>query len=150
LNDDRKDAGEMGAGHTVTVLYEIVPAGIESAERSTVDPLKYQASSPRPPATPAVTSNEWLTVKVRYKAPDGDTSELLTHAVTNTGRVQYLPFASTLAEFGLLLRDGGDAHRWAMLSRRVANLHVPAGLTADKMSFAELVDIAAGLNRAAR
>ena len=92
FNDDRKDGGEMGAGHTVTVLYEVIPVGVENPDdartpgRPAVDPLKYQ---PAPqmirPATPAKVDagrvNEWLTVKVRYKAPEGEQSDLIVHSV---------------------------------------------------------------------
>src|SRR5882724_8509050 len=70
FNDDKKDAGEIGAGHTVTALYEIVPPG-KTAKLSSVDPLKYQAN-PQPSA--AQTSSELLTVKLRYKQPDEETS----------------------------------------------------------------------------
>src|SRR4029453_4848812 len=74
FNDDRKDAGEIGAGHTVTAIYEIVPVGAES-DRPLVDPLKYQ---PTPkPSVPAGSAAELLTVKLRYKAPDGNRSELI-------------------------------------------------------------------------
>jgi Ca-activated chloride channel family protein len=103
FNDDRKDAGEIGAGHSVTALYEIVPAGVE-LPRPSVDPLKYQTA---PAASPSQKSNELLTVKLRYKAPDGDQSRLLVRTVDN--RVQpmsaNLGFASAVAEIGMLLRD---------------------------------------------
>src|SRR5512142_2418832 len=81
FNDDRKDAGEIGAGHTVTALYEIVPAG-KSAELPGVDPLKYQR-----PAQPAVTSDsgdELMTVKLRYKLPEGETSQLMELPVVDS------------------------------------------------------------------
>lgn len=73
FNNDAKDAGEMGAGHTVTAFYEVVPAGIKSDFTGKVDDLKYQKTKP----APAVTNNskELLTVKLRYKAPDGNTSK---------------------------------------------------------------------------
>ena len=71
FNDDRKDAGELGAGHVVTAFYELVPVGAESAPG--VDPLKYQAAEDRPAAQEkkkaAKASPEWLTVKLRYKLP---------------------------------------------------------------------------------
>jgi Ca-activated chloride channel family protein len=70
FNDDKKDAGEIGAGHTVTALYEIVPAGSKEEFPGT-DALKYQQVKVAP-------SDELLTVKLRYKEPDGDTSKLLT------------------------------------------------------------------------
>src|SRR6267142_1974018 len=75
FNDDKQDAGEMGAGHSVTALYEIVPAGAP-VDLPSVDPLKYQR-----PQTPAgASADELMTVKIRYKEPDGETSRLMTVA----------------------------------------------------------------------
>jgi Ca-activated chloride channel family protein len=71
FNDDAKDAGDMGAGHSVTALYEVVPAGAAGSVTATVDPLKYQ--QPRP-ASEKTASGELMTVKLRYKQPDGDRS----------------------------------------------------------------------------
>ena len=118
FNDDKKDAGEIGAGHSVTALYEIVPAGVEVGA-ATVDPLKYQRDT-RP--TRAASSGEVLTVKVRYKAPDGDTSRLLTRVVMNTpaSMSANVGFASAVAEFGMVLRgspDSGDASVPAAVAR---------------------------------
>ena len=132
FNDDQKDGGEMGAGHTVTVLYEVVPVGVErpSARESgpAVDPLRYQttaataaprATQERPVAADAATAGEWLTVKARYKQPEGETSQLITRSVRSGGRVRHLPLASAVAEFGLLLRAGnGTAARWNALAAR--------------------------------
>jgi Ca-activated chloride channel family protein len=79
FNDDTQDAGELGAGHSVTALYEIVPVGVESpAEIRDVDPLRYQ--TPRT-ATPAAQSQELAFIELRYKAPDGEMSDLIEHAV---------------------------------------------------------------------
>jgi Ca-activated chloride channel family protein len=107
FNNDRKDAGEIGAGHTVTALYEIVPAG-QPLPTPPVDPLKYQPA-PKPPA-PAVASEEWLTVKLRYKQPDGDKSALIEQALTDGGKSyaaasRDFKFASAVAAFGMVLRD---------------------------------------------
>ncbi len=105
--DDRKDAGELGAGHTVTALYEIVPVGASLAGTGDdLDSLKYQHVSLR---TDAVRGDEWLTVQLRYKEPTGEKSRLLTHPV----RVRRMPseptgdfrFAVAVAGFGLVLRD---------------------------------------------
>ncbi|MFN7914254.1 MAG: von Willebrand factor type A domain-containing protein [Vicinamibacterales bacterium] len=102
FNDDRKDAGDMGAGHSVTALYELVPVG-ETLDLPGIDPLKYQRTSPAPRGAH---SNEAMTVKVRYKLPEASTSTLMSVAVANT-RVagDALEFASAVAEFGMLLRD---------------------------------------------
>jgi Ca-activated chloride channel family protein len=121
FNNDKKDAGEIGAGHTVTALYEIVPAGMKS-EATSVDDLKYQqpvGRTTRPSANPqdgrvvhptSDQSNELLTLKMRYKAPDGDTSKKLEWPVTDAGKSfsaasADLKFATSVAGFGLLLRD---------------------------------------------
>jgi Ca-activated chloride channel family protein len=103
FNDDRKDAGEIGAGHSVTALYEIVPAGV-TLDAPVVDPLKYHRE---PREAPAAESGELLTVKVRFKEPDGETSRLLGRVLTNRPTVMTanLGFASAVAEFGMLLRD---------------------------------------------
>lgn len=107
FNDDKKDAGELGSGHTVTALYEIIPVGVKSTFLKDVDPLKYQKEN-----KPAATSNtnEVLTVKFRYKAPDGDKSQLLQSVVEDkvvvfTNASENLRFAAAVAEFGMLLRN---------------------------------------------
>ena len=106
FNDDRKDAGEIGAGHSVTALYEIVPAGMDTPAPG-VDPLKYQQEARE---TRAARSGELLTVKVRYKAPDGDTSRLLTKVLMNKASemTANAGFASAVAEFGMVLRGSPD------------------------------------------
>jgi Ca-activated chloride channel homolog len=103
FNDDKRDAGEIGAGHSVTALYEIVPVGVKVAAAD-VDPLKYQREARD---TRAAASGELLTVKVRYKAPDGDTSQLLSRVQMNrpSAMSANVGFASAVAEFGMLLRE---------------------------------------------
>ena len=105
FNDDEKDAGDLGAGHSVTALYEVIPAGSDEPLPG-VDPLKYQQTTVRPDAAG---SNEVLTVKLRYKPPEGSESRLLTRVLAKPGGdaalTQAFRFASAVAEFGLLLRD---------------------------------------------
>ncbi len=161
FNNDRKDAGEMGAGHSVTVLYEVIPAGVNEPvnadDRPEVDPLRYQTESPRPaPAAQprsAANNGEWLTVKARYKQPEGERSDLISMPVqprTNV-RPQHLPLASAVAEFGLLLRDAPhNAERWTSLERRAEQLAVPAVQSADVNGFKELVATARALARTRR
>ena len=118
FNDDRKDAGEIGAGHTVTALYEIVPAGVK-IDIPGVDPLKYQ----RPVATaPDVVRDELMTLKLRYKKPDGDESRLVTLTVKNreTALSANTGFAAAVAGFGMLLRH--SEHRGAATYDAVAAL----------------------------
>ena len=109
FNDDKKDAGELGSGHTVTALYEIIPAGIESEFLKKVDPLKYQKSKEKNIAA-ASFSDELLTVKFRYKAPDKETSDLIIHAVKYDGKEfaqtsDNFRFATAVADFAGLLRN---------------------------------------------
>jgi Ca-activated chloride channel family protein len=104
FNDDTRDAGELGAGHTVTALYEIVPAG-ETMDLPKVDELKYQQQSVR---RAAKTSDEMLTVKLRYKQPDGDKSTLLSRPLQDRmARTlsDNFRFSAAVAGFGMLLRD---------------------------------------------
>jgi Ca-activated chloride channel family protein len=103
FNNDKKDAGEMGAGHTVTALYEIVPADADTP-LPTVDPLRYQEVRDRRDAA----AGELATVKLRYKKPDSDTSRLLTHPVPATALSagsENLRFAAAVSCFGMLLND---------------------------------------------
>lgn len=115
FNNDKKDAGEIGAGHTVTALYEIIPAGELLPDQSTVDPLKYQKVEPKPEPTIEATSNELLTVKLRYKAPDGDKSQLLEvpfpaeHIPTFEESSADFQFAAAVAAFGMKLRGSPAA-----------------------------------------
>jgi Ca-activated chloride channel family protein len=108
FNDDKKDAGDIGAGHTVTALYEIAPRYDETdAEKNSSDPLRYQKD--RKLADKAF-SGEIATVKLRYKQPDGDTSKLLVYTVKDNGcpfsdSSCDLKFASSVAAFGMILRE---------------------------------------------
>ncbi len=113
FNDDKKDAGEIGAGHSVTALYEIVPAG-QKVVNPGVDELRYSKVEPSDTQFNA----ELLTVKLRYKEPDGDQSKLLTMGLLDNNNAfenasENLRFASAVAGFGMLLRDSnykGDAN----------------------------------------
>ena len=149
FNDDKKDAGEIGAGHTVTALYEIVPPGKEGS-LPTVDPLKYQT-----PSTPSrdVASNELMTLKLRYKQPNGEKSELLQFPVIDSGATldvssKDFRFAASVAAFGMILRD--SPYRGDFTLRQVETL-AEANLGPDKggyrREFLSLVRNAASLRR---
>ena len=101
FNDEKKDAGEIGAGHTVTALYEIV---MKDSPMELTSDLKYTD-----PSSLGEQNSELLTISVRYKAPDGDESRLLSYPVTEEaytyGMSGDMRFAAAVAEFGLLLRD---------------------------------------------
>jgi Ca-activated chloride channel family protein len=101
FNDDAKDAGDMGAGHAVTALYEIVPPDGDASVAG-VDPLKYQTASVK-------ASADLATIKLRYKEPEGDSSKLLTETVADSreeivAASDNLRFAASVAELGMLLR----------------------------------------------
>ncbi len=104
--DDTKDAGELGAGHSVTALYEIIPVGADEATRPTPE-LKYQETDL---SAEAEQTNELMTVKLRYKRPDGDESILMVQPVLDESisldqASDNFKFSAAVAEFGLLLRD---------------------------------------------
>lgn len=135
FNDDKKDAGEIGAGHTVTALYELVPVGAKSAAAAPqpgVEPLKYQALGDRGQATEdkepgakgqepaaatltdAAKSGELLTLKLRYKEPEAQVSKLLEVPLKDRGgkfnaASKDLQFAAAVASFGMILR--GSEHK---------------------------------------
>jgi len=120
FNDDTKDAGEIGAGHTVTALYEVVPPGVQFEARD-VDPLRYQQPA-QEGDRPA--SDELLLVKIRYKKPEGDTSSLIEVPVRDGGQEfkkasADFKFASAVAAYGMLLRGSeyaGEAN-WKQIGR---------------------------------
>jgi Ca-activated chloride channel family protein len=140
FNDDRKDAGEIGAGHSVTAFYEIVPVGA-AADTGDVDPLVYQR--PGHLAGEAA-SDEWLTLKLRFKLPDADTSRLLTRVVAGPpwpfeSASDDVRFGAAVALFGMLLRDSeyvGEAD-WTLVQElaRSALGDDPSG---DRAGFLEL------------
>ncbi len=139
FNDDKKDAGELGAGHTVTALYEVVPSDSKE-EFAKTDDLKYQKVAVAP-------SDDLLTVKLRYKEPTGDTSKLLSKEVNSKAEVikpsNNFEFASAVAEFGLLLRNSqykaGASYRDVLERAKAAKGSDSDGYRAD---FIKLVEIA--------
>ncbi|MGA1619554.1 MAG: vWA domain-containing protein, partial [Pirellulales bacterium] len=115
FRDDTKDAGEIGAGHSVTALYEIVPRGVAPGRGA--EPLKYQ-QQPKPPVVLAdetgEPSDDLLTVKLRWKQPEGSTSQLAEFPLADRGGAfeaasTDLRFAAAVASFGLLLRGSEQA-----------------------------------------
>jgi Ca-activated chloride channel family protein len=150
FRDDKKDAGEIGAGHAVTALYEIVPAGAAATEPGHgAEPLKYQ---PAPtPATPAAkpaldgpAGRELLTVKLRAKRPDGDASRLTEVPLAEAGggfdaASADLRFAAAVAAFGMILRD--SEHRGTATLPLVADI-AGAALGEDAGGYrAEFLDL---------
>ena len=114
FNNDKKDAGELGSGHTVTAMYEIIPVGVDSEFIGSVDDLKYQNIKH---VSKATNTNEILTLKLRYKQPEGSKSKLLVKTLMDKTikldkTSNNFRFAAAVASFGMILRDSefkGDA-----------------------------------------
>ena len=149
FNDDRKDAGEIGSGHSVTALYEVIPVGADIPNPA-VDPLKYQqpiAAAPRA-AVPSAFADELMTVKLRYKNPDGDTSRLVDAVVRNKPQPMSanIGFASAVAELGMLLR-GSQARGGASFEALATRAGKFRGSDGDgyRAEFIKLAELASSL-----
>lgn len=104
FDDDTKDAGELGSGHSVTALYEIIPVGVKSDFLAAKD-LKYQETTVK---TNATASNDWVTIQLRYKHPEGKNSKLLERVVKGDPSAkpsENFKWSAAVAQFGMLLRD---------------------------------------------
>ncbi|HDP35754.1 MAG TPA: VWA domain-containing protein [Candidatus Hydrogenedentes bacterium] len=149
FNDDTKDAGEIGAGHQVTALYQLVPKGANLDPG--VDPLRYQPA-PEPETAPDRPINpEWMTVKLRYKEPEGDVSRLIEIPWASTGgdlrqATPDMQFASGVAVFGMMLRN--SQHKGTANFDMVMAL-AEAGKKSDpeRQAFIDLVVTAKTLSR---
>ena len=117
FNNDKKDAGEIGAGHAVTALYELIPAGVQGTSiPPKVDELKYQSANK---LTDAANGDESLTLKLRYKQPDGNTSQLVEFPVIDNETTfedadHDARFAAAVASFGMQLRESEYSGNWNM------------------------------------
>lgn len=141
FNDDQKDAGEIGAGHAVTALYEVVPKG-EKAAPPKVDPLKYQTA---PGVAAAAASNELLTVNIRYKQPTSDVSTKFSRVVVDAG----LPldqtsadfrFSAAVAEAALVLRGAPELSGASLeAARSLAQGALGSDVTGDRHEFVSLL-----------
>jgi Ca-activated chloride channel family protein len=150
FNDDKKDAGDMGAGHTVTALYEVVPVGVKApkTQAAGVDPLRYQAPAA---LSEASTSGELLTVAVRYKPPSGDKSTKMTHVVQDS----LAPFASAsadqrfataVAHFALVLRESKALEGQSLSdSRKLAVAALGDDAPLDRRELLAMIDKAKSL-----
>ena len=146
FNDDTKDAGELGAGHTVTAFYEVIPAVSTAYSTPGVDRLKYQ-----PTSKAMFINTDLMTVKLRYKDPQGSSSKMIKSIIhrrdiTNTPSDDF-QFASAVAEFGLLLRNspyraGASYDHILMRARRYQG----TDKFGHKAEFANLVEKARSLD----
>ncbi|HET7542743.1 MAG TPA: von Willebrand factor type A domain-containing protein [Polyangiaceae bacterium] len=149
FNDDNKDAGEIGAGHAVTALYEIVPKG-EKPTLPKVDALKYQTA---PAVSAAAASNELLTVNIRYKQPSSDTSSKFSRVVIDKGlsleqTSADFRFSAAVAEAALVLRGAPDLPSASLeAARSLAQGALGADLTGDRHEFISLLAKARALGQ---
>jgi Ca-activated chloride channel family protein len=143
FNDDKKDAGEIGAGHSVTALYEIVPQGVAAPPLPAVDPLKYQA--PGAPSASAA-SHELMTVSVRYKPPQGDVSTKFSVVVSDQSKPiesasDDARFSIAVAEVALILRGSTDVKQSSLASARsLAAAALGADPHGDRHEFLAMID----------
>ncbi len=150
FNNDAKDAGEMGADHTVTVLYEIIPKGVKSRYNVSIDPLKYQGKQVK---GESVIASELGTIKYRYKTPTGKSSVKSEEVIQNR-RMKDLEispsteWASFVAEFGLLLRNSSYKAD-ASYDRLIANIntHLVKYPDSYKEEMLDLVVLAKAMER---
>ena len=147
FKNDAKDAGDMGSGHTVTALYEIVPIGVKM-DLPAVDPLKYQTTTKN-----IGNVDEWLTVKMRYKEPESEVSTEQSATLTGAGAAmgEDFRFASAVAEFGLILRESpykGNANLDAVIER--ASGALGADPNGHRREFVEIARRVKGLSERAK
>jgi Ca-activated chloride channel family protein len=149
FNDDSKDAGEMGAGHTVTAVYEVIPVGVKATNVPSVDNLKYQKTETFKKAEVYSNSPDLLTVKMRYKEPESDTSKKIEVSVIDDGRNETstdFKFISAVVMYSQLIRNSNykgessydDVIRLAKSSLGNDNLGY-------RSEFVRLVEITKGL-----
>jgi Ca-activated chloride channel homolog len=145
FNDDTKDAGDMGAGHSVTALYELIPAG-QPIDTPSIDPLKYQQPNA---LSRGAASEEAMTVKIRYKEPDGQKSALMTIAVARTTLPSSeMGFAAAVAEFGMLLRDSAFKGSASFAdARMLATRFKGEDVHGHRAEFIRLIGAAEGITR---
>jgi Ca-activated chloride channel homolog len=150
--DDKKDAGEVGSGHSVTALYEVVPVGVNTDVTIRMpDSLRYQRRNAQPTTA---AGPELLFVKVRYKRPDGDESRLLSQPVlAEAGQKPSVDFQfqAAVAEFGLLLRNS-DFRGKADLGHVIAAAREARGQDPDgyRAEFVKLAETVRGIGLARR
>ncbi|GMV91940.1 MAG: hypothetical protein AMXMBFR82_17180 [Candidatus Hydrogenedentota bacterium] len=154
FNNDRKDAGEMGSGESVTALYELVPIGASTTPGRGVDELKYQANPAPAPTQSGDVNPETMTVKIRYKDPEGDTSRKFEVPVVDDGEgydqsSRDYRWATAVAGFGMLLRHPAS-HDMTFVSEdgtRILGINtIVSNPVPDSLTFAKVREIAEGAN----
>ena len=147
FNNDKKDAGDIGSGHTVTALYELIPVGVESDFIEDVDPLKYSKAGKATMGD----NDEMMNIKFRYKQPDGVKSMLLEHAVKNDKVVKTsdnFRFVAAVAEFGMLLNNSAFKQGSSFNNaRKLADGAIGKDEEGYRKEFIELISKARRLSR---
>jgi len=145
FNNDKVDAGDIGAGHTVTAFYEITPVGKPMPNANGIDALKYQKAKEKP-QTELVASKDWFTLKLRYKQPDGDASKLLSQTVSADPVSMDVAghdfqFAAAVALTGMKLRESNEVQNvsWNQVTKLIepALRHDPEEQRAEFMGLVE-------------
>lgn len=152
FNDDKKDAGELGSGHTVTAIYELVPPNVMIPDFPEVDSLKYQVSTQQPKVKLNTSfKDERVTIKLRYKEPDGETSKLLSVVVRSAPIAiekasNNLRFAAAVASFGLSLRSSAYKGSASLeMSLAMAKKSLGVDKEGYRREFMQLVEKAQGI-----
>jgi len=153
FNDDKKDAGDLGSGHTVTALYELIPPGVDIPEASSVDSLRYQVLLSATTTEQAKFADEVMTIKLRYKQPNSDNSLLLSHPVKAKPvlieqATDNFQFAAAVASFGMLLRNsdykGNASYHF---TKSLAQKAVGRDTEGYRKEFIQLVDAASAISK---
>ena len=150
FNNDKKDAGDMGSGHTVTALYEVIPAGVKTTLLNMVDSLKYQ---PLSSVANVSTGKELMTIKLRYKKPDGLKSRLLEHPVSDAPKnwrnaSENFRFAAAVAGYGMLLRKSEFAGNLNYQSiQQMAKTAIGTDKEGYRKEFLKMVSRTSSLNK---
>lgn len=152
FNDDKKDAGELGAGHSVTALYEVIPVGVKmDIPSGNIDPLRYQNNNNNNINPNDVFNDELMLVKLRYKLPKESKSKLLTQPIINETKTienasNNLKFASSVAQFGMILQGSSYVEK-ANLDQvlQLANTSKSYDLEGYRQEFINLVKKAKSL-----
>ncbi|MEL7001286.1 MAG: VWA domain-containing protein [Bacteroidota bacterium] len=140
FEDDKKDAGELGAGHTVTALYEIIPAGSNQEVESTSS-LRYQKSKP----TRIAKNNELVNLNLRYKPLDSDQSILINRQVTESdleNNSDDFQFSAAVAGFGMILRDSPYRGNMTFDQVLVIAKNTTNAKSEERQEFIRLVEVA--------
>jgi Ca-activated chloride channel family protein len=150
FNNDKKDAGDMGSGHTVTALYEVIPAGVKTNMLDNVELLKYQ---PIISSTKTIAGTELMTIKLRYKKPGSDKSRLLEHPVADARKSwrdasENFRFAAAVAGYGMLLRKSEFAGNLNFMTiQQMAKTAIGSDKEGYRKEFLKLVSRTARINK---